>query len=202
MLKTDGAYECNLRYPRLCAYLDRRRRPVPLRINMFGSFDIAVATKNARTSSKRFVKEKDPFQRDPALSEPTASIGNNRRILVVDDNPVVLKAFELKLKASGFVVTTTPNSGAVAATAERENSELIVLDINFPPDGQMEWNGFSVMQWLRRFPDLAGIPVILITGGDAAQHQEKSLAAGAKAFFQKPVDYKQLLAAITQALAV
>jgi len=54
------------------------------------------------------------------------------------------------------------------------------------------------MQWLRRFPELAGTPVILISGSDAAQYREKALQAGAVAFFQKPVLYKDLLATILQ----
>ena len=119
---------------------------------------------------------------------------------MVDDNPVVLKAFELKLKSDGFDVTTITNSAAVASTAEQTQTELIVLDINFPPGGAMEWNGFTVIQWLGRFPELTKIPVILISGAEAAEYKEKALAAGAVAFFPKPVVYKEILEAILKAL--
>ena len=145
-------------------------------------------------------KEKEPFVADGAQDETPASIGQSRRILVVDDNPVVLKAFELKLKALGFEVTTISNGAAVASTAERVKAELIILDINFPPAGALEWTGFTIIQWLRRFPELATIPVILITGGDSSQYKEKSLAAGAVGFFQKPMNYKELVALILQTL--
>ena len=147
----------------------------------------------------RPAKEKDAFQNEPSSSQ-LALVGRNRRILVVDDNQTVLKAFEMKLKADGFVVTTSTNSAAVASTAEQAQAELIVLDINFPPAGAVHWNGFTVMQWLRRFPELARIPVILMSGEASAVHKQKALKAGAVAFFEKPVAYKDLLAAVLAAL--
>lgn len=148
--------------------------------------------------------EREPLLRDAAPAappgNPPALIGRNRKILVVDDNPVVLKAFEIKLKSSGFAVVTTENGAAVARTAELEKPELIILDINFPSGSAMEWSGFTILQWLRRFPELAKIPVIFITGSETQQYQEKARAAGAVALFQKPVDYKVLLPAILQAI--
>src|SRR5579859_6450269 len=105
-------------------------------------------------------KEKEAFSAEaPAEANPPKPVGNNRRILIVDDNSVVLKAFELKLKSDGFVVTTSSNSASVASTAEQARVELIVLDVNFPASGAMEWNGFTVMQWLNRFPELGRLPV-------------------------------------------
>jgi len=152
---------------------------------------------------KHGAQEKAPFREDARKNAPpplpsAAAVGQGRRILVVDDNPIVLKAFELKLKSDGFTVFTLGGAEGVASTAEEERVELIILDINFPPGGAMEWNGFTIMQWLRRFPELAGTPVILISGSDAAQYREKALQAGAVAFFQKPVLYKDLLATILQ----
>lgn len=154
--------------------------------------------------------EKDPFsaESEPAPSEhqPAVSVGQNRSILVVDDNPVVLKAFEMKLRASGFVVSTTLNADEVASAAETAQAELIILDVNFssgraPGMGQ-DWNGFMVMQWLRRFPSLANVPVIIITGESSEAFREKALADGAVGFFSKPVPYAELLDAMFRALGL
>lgn len=159
------------------------------------------ANKGRRRPSPPSPKEKEAFSADaPVETNPPAPIGNNRRILIVDDNPVVLKAFELKLKSDGFIITTTSNSAAVASTAEQAQAELIVLDVNFPAGGSMEWNGFTVMQWLNRFPELANVPIIVISGSDAAEYKTKALEAGAVAFFQKPVVYKEILEVILKAL--
>lgn len=147
-------------------------------------------------------KEKEALLQDGEPASPPTPAGGNRRILIVDDNPVVLKAFELKLKSDGFVVTTTTNSAAVASAAEQSQAQLIILDINFPPGGAMEWNGFTVIQWMRRFPELGNIPIILITGSEAAEYKDRALAAGAIAFFQKPVVYKDLLETILKTVPV
>ena len=69
-----------------------------------------------------------------ALATAEGGIGQNRKILVVDDNPVVLKAFELKLKALGFTVLTATEGASAVSTARQQQPDLIVLDINFPPD--------------------------------------------------------------------
>ena len=132
-----------------------------------------------------------------------ASIGQNRKVLVVDDNPVVLKAFELKLKASGFTVLTADEGAAAVSMARQQLPDLIVLDITYPPDvgnSGLQWDGFNIMQWLRRFKEAADIPIVIITGGDPMQYKERSLRGGAAAFFQKPVDYREFLAAVVKLL--
>ena len=157
---------------------------------------------SGETGFKRRVEgEREAFSAGATQEPPPVPIGRNRSVLVVDDNPVVLKAFELKLASCGFKVTTTTNSAAVASSAEAAQAELIILDINFPSSGAMEWNGFTVMQWLRRFPELGRIPVILISGSDSAQYQQQALNAGAVAFFQKPINFPELLATMDRAMA-
>jgi CheY-like chemotaxis protein len=154
-------------------------------------------------------REKEALLREPApapVLQTPAAVGKNRKLLVVDDNPVVLKAFEIKLKASGFCVITTESGATVARVAEQEKPELIISDINFPPttdlhaNSGLTWSGFSIMQWLSRFPELSKIPVILVTGAEIKQYQQQALAAGAVALFQKPVDYRQLLEVIVKTL--
>ncbi|HWW03302.1 MAG TPA: response regulator [Candidatus Acidoferrum sp.] len=163
---------------------------------------LAEKKKQPALPGKPKEKEKEPFLPDDpkAAPAPPEPVGRKHRILVVDDNPVVLKAFEIKLKANGFEVTTTPNGANVASTVEEAKAELIILDINFPASGAMQWTGFTIMQWVRHFPELAKIPVILITGSDPSAYKDKCLAAGAVAFFQKPVDYKELLAVLLKTL--
>ncbi|HEX3800643.1 MAG TPA: response regulator [Verrucomicrobiae bacterium] len=130
-------------------------------------------------------------------------IGSGRKILVVDDNPVVLKAFELKLKALGFTVLTATEGATAVSTARAEQPDLIVLDINFPPDvgsAGLQWNGFNIMQWMQRFQEAAGIPVIIITGSDPERFRERALAAGAVAFFQKPINNEEFLLTVRRVL--
>lgn len=155
---------------------------------------------SSRTRGKE--REKDAFLPDDPKSaaQLPVPLGPPHQVLVVDDNPTILKAFELKLKASGFAVATVSNAGAVASTAEETKAELIILDINFPDGGAMQWNGFTIMQWVRHFPELSTIPVILISGSNPPQCEEKCLAAGAVAFFPKPVEYPALLKVILRTI--
>jgi CheY-like chemotaxis protein len=123
---------------------------------------------------------------------------HSHKILVVDDNPVVLKAFEMKLKSLGFSVLTAMEGSQAVNHVTEEHPDLIVLDINFQPpagSGGLQWDGFSIMQWLQRFDEAARTPVIIITGADPEKFRERALAAGAVAFFSKPIDFGEFLAA-------
>jgi two-component system, OmpR family, KDP operon response regulator KdpE len=150
------------------------------------------------------VAEEAPFSSGtPVAVAAEAGIGQNRKILVVDDNPVVLKAFELKLKALGFTVLTATEGASAVSTARQQQPDLIVLDINFPPDvgsSGLQWNGFNIMQWMQRFQEAASIPVIVITGGDPSVYKDRALAAGAAAFFQKPINNEEFLITVRRLL--
>ena len=127
-----------------------------------------------------------------------------KKILVVDDNLVVVKALSMKLESSGYEVLTAEDGSSAVAMARKERPDLIVLDISFPPDvghgGGVPWDGFLIMGWLRRLDEAKNIPIIIITGGEPEKYKKRALAAGAVDFFQKPVDNEQLLAAIHKAL--
>ncbi len=128
-----------------------------------------------------------------------SSLGRNRRVLIVDDNVVVLKAFETKLKSSGFQVVLARDPASAVAVARTQKPDLIVLDINFAPDESftsLQWNGLTVLQWLKRLEELAEIPVVVISADDPAKHKSKAMAAGAVAYFQKPMDFKEFAAAL------
>src|SRR5712671_5962784 len=106
----------------------------------------AVPRKIREKAKETFLPENEPQENSKALPAAT-----QRGILVADDDPVVLKAFEMKLKAEGFAVSTTTNAASVASIAETAKVELIILDLHFPTGGTVEWSGFTVMQWLKRF---------------------------------------------------
>ncbi|MDB6123152.1 MAG: kdpE [Pedosphaera sp.] len=156
-------------------------------------------------------KDETPVNEEPAfvgeaapLEKPGSdAIGTNRKILIVDDNSVVLKAFDLKLKASGFEVLTAVDGAAGVSLARQAKPDIIVLDINFPPDvgtSGLQWDGFNIMTWLRRFEEVASIPVIIISSGDPAKYKPKSISSGAVAFFQKPINYEEFMVEVRRAI--
>jgi two-component system KDP operon response regulator KdpE len=129
---------------------------------------------------------------------------SGKRILIVDDSPIILRALSLKLKSEGYQPLTAADGGEAVSLVRREKPDLILLDIGFPPDvahgGGVPWDGFLIMQWLQRMDEASRIPVIVITGGDPAKLKDRSLAAGAVAFFRKPIDNEELLAVIRKTL--
>ncbi len=127
-----------------------------------------------------------------------------KKILVVDDSVVVVKTIQMQLAKAGYAVSTAKDGSEAISTARREKPDLIVLDINFPPDvahgGGVQWDGFLIMQWLRRLEEAKATPIVVITGGDAAKYREQALKLGAVAFFTKPVDHAALVEIIRKTL--
>ena len=144
-----------------------------------------------------------PFLTSAAFTSPQLSM-NRKRVLVVDDNALILKTLSMKLTSSGYDVLTAADGGTAVSTVRQSRPDLILLDITFPPDvahgGGVAWDGFLIMDWLRRIDEAKHIPIIIITGGDPEKYKERSLAAGAVAFFQKPINNDELIATIRQTI--
>jgi CheY-like chemotaxis protein len=117
-----------------------------------------------------------------------------KKLLVVDDNEVIVKTISVKLKSAGFQVFTALDGAEAVSLVRKEKPDLILLDIGFPPDlGGVPWDGFRIMEWLRRVDESKKIPIIVITGGAGDKDKERALAAGAVAFLYKPLDHDELL---------
>ena len=126
---------------------------------------------------------------------------NKKIVLVVDDNAVILKTISLALKQHDFDVVTALDGSEAVGAVRREKPDIIVLDLSFPPSfGNVEWDGFRIMQWLKRIEEAKSVPFIIITGGEAAKYKERALREGAAAFFQKPVANDELVATIQKLL--
>lgn len=127
-----------------------------------------------------------------------------KKILVVDDNLVIRKVVELKLKASGYEVVTAKDGSAAVSSIHKEKPDLILLDILFPPDlteGGMSWDGFAIMRWLHNMMSGANdVPVIIISGTDPSKYRDRCLAAGATAYLHKPLNMDELIATVHSAL--
>jgi CheY-like chemotaxis protein len=130
---------------------------------------------------------------------------SRKKILVVDDSHVILKTLSMKLTANGYDVVTAEDGAGAVSTVRKEKPDLILLDLSFPPDvghgGGVPWDGFLLMNWLRRLDEAKHIPILVITGGDPAKCKDRALAAGAAAFFHKPIDNDELLTVVRETLA-
>ena len=129
------------------------------------------------------------------ISGPASQPGKPQ-ILVVDDDPIVLKTTEIKLKEHGFAVTTATDGPSAIHCARSGTPDLILMDLDFPPDVSMTWDGFSIMNWLRRLESTKNVPIIVFTGLQGDNHYERARTAGVAGFFHKPLDFTPLLALI------
>lgn len=126
---------------------------------------------------------------------------NKKIVLVVDDNAVILKTLSLALQQHDFDVVTALDGSEAVGAVRREKPDVIVLDLSFPAScGNVEWDGFRIMQWLKRVEEAKKVPFIIITGGDAAKYKTRSLQEGAAAFFQKPINNDELVETIQKLL--
>jgi len=110
------------------------------------------------------------------------------RVLVVDDEPRILKFLEVKLKASGYGVLTA-NSGAEALEqVEAQEPDLVVLDVLMPKK-----DGFETLKELRAF---SAVPVIILSAKEADTDKIRGLELGADDYLAKPFSPDELVARI------
>jgi two-component system response regulator MprA len=109
------------------------------------------------------------------------------RILVVDDDPAVLRMLVRTLAAEGHEVEAAPDGGAALAAFERRAPEAVVLDVAMPG-----MDGLAVCRRLRAGGLTA--PVLLLTARDAVADRVAGLEAGADDYLVKPFAVEELLA--------
>ncbi len=128
-----------------------------------------------------------------------------RRILVIDDNPIIQRTLYFALRDKGYLVLMCGEISAALKTIREQRPEAIVLDLNFPPDASLgahdQRDGFWALDWLHRMDEAQGTPIIVISSDAPEKSKTRALAAGAAAYFQKPVDKQELATTIASLLA-
>ncbi|HXN64361.1 MAG TPA: response regulator [Candidatus Acidoferrales bacterium] len=120
---------------------------------------------------------------------------NNKKILIVDDDPDVRRGLQVRLKANHYETLFASDGITTIAEARKHQPDLIILDLGLPAG-----DGFAVMDLLSSNDALSVIPIIVVSGRDRFANRDKALQAGACAFFQKPVDNHSLVATIRKVL--
>jgi len=84
---------------------------------------------------------------------------------------------------------------SAVTVAQKERPNLIILDLGLPAG-----DGFVVLDRLQNNDALSSIPVIVLTARDPQGNEQRTLGAGATAFFQKPADNVELLEVVRASL--
>ena len=115
-----------------------------------------------------------------------------RRVLVVDDEPMVREVVSAYLERDGFAVTTADDGPEALRALERAKPDLVILDVMLP-----EIDGFDVLTRLRRSSD---VPVILLTARTEEPDRVLGLELGADDYVVKPFSPRELAARVRSVL--
>ena len=114
-----------------------------------------------------------------------------RKILVVDDEPVLVETIAYNLEQAGFSVTTAADGSSAIEAAHREMPDLIILDIMLP-----EMDGLEVCRQLRRDSETATTPIMMLTAKGDEIDKVVGLEVGADDYVTKPFGRRELLARV------
>jgi DNA-binding response OmpR family regulator len=118
------------------------------------------------------------------------------RILIVDDDPQVVRLFAYILTHAGYVVDTALSGQAALQQVRQARPALILLDIMMP-----EMDGYEVTRQLRAAPETTAIPIVMLTARAVIADKVVGLQSGATAYLVKPVRPTVLLETVREVLA-
>ena len=114
------------------------------------------------------------------------------RVLVVDDEPSILRAVAANLRARGYEALTAASGRAALRLIETQQPDCILLDLGLPDVGGLEV--------LRRLRAWATTPVVIVTAVDDERDKATALDLGADDYVTKPFTMTELLARVRGAL--
>ena len=115
------------------------------------------------------------------------------KILVIDDEQVVLNSCQRVLEAEGFEVALVPSVTDALEALEREEFSLLLIDVKMPGH-----NGMYLMEAVReRWPQ---IPTIIMSGYDTAETVQEAARKGASTFIAKPFTPDELIETVRQVM--
>ena len=117
-------------------------------------------------------------------------------ILVVEDDPRISQALNIRLTAAGYSVVTAADGAGGVAAIDRQAPDLILLDISMPAGG-----GFFVAEHLMRRPGGYSVPIIFVTATQAPGVRERAEEFFPVAYVEKPFGSDELLDIISRVLS-
>jgi len=115
----------------------------------------------------------------------------SKRILIIEDDPAVLRALSYMLEKEGYEVLTAMNGLEGLTRAKGENPDLLILDVMLPGI-----DGFEVCHRLRAEPQTARLPILMLSAKGQAADKSTGLQVGANEYLTKPVERLVLLSRV------
>ena len=119
-----------------------------------------------------------------------------KRILIADDDPVILRLIQVNLELEGYEVLTANNGQEAVDVATTEHPDLVILDIMMP-----RLDGYQACEQLKSTDSTREIPVIFLSAKAQQGDIDKGRSFGVAAYLTKPFDPTELLEVVEQQLS-
>lgn len=123
-------------------------------------------------------------------------------ILIVEDDPVVIRALESKFRSGGYKVVSAPDAGEAIRATVLEQPDLMILDLTLLDETGVNGlnDGLAVLHWLHRTLPESRFPVIIHTASTAQNLVERSHPFEVSAVYRKGCEVNDLVASVREAL--
>jgi two-component system OmpR family response regulator len=119
-----------------------------------------------------------------------------RRVLIVDDDPIIIDIVTTVLDLEDFATSTAHDGPTALAMIDDDPPDAVVLDVMMP-----DMTGLEVCRQLKDSDEHANLPIILLTAKDQPEDRRAGLEAGCDAYLAKPFSPLELIDVIENLLA-
>ncbi len=123
------------------------------------------------------------------------SVGNHRRLLLIDDDPNLILLVKDYLEFRGYEVVTAENGREALEVLEKDIPDMIICDVMMP-----EMDGYSLVKNVREDPRTSWVPVLFLSAKGQSQDRVKGLNTGADVYMVKPFEPEELVAQVESSL--
>ena len=118
-----------------------------------------------------------------------------KTVMIIEDEADAAELFSEMMRINGFRVIKMFSSAPAIPIVAQEKPDVILLDVMMP-----DISGLEVLRYIRREPDLASIPVIILSAKSMPSDIKTGIEAGASMYLTKPVGFQDLKQAVEQVL--
>lgn len=120
---------------------------------------------------------------------------NPKTVMIIEDEADAAELFAEMMRVNGFRVIKMFSSAPAIPIISQEKPDVILLDIMMP-----DISGLEVLRYMRREPELAKIPVIVVSAKSMPSDIKVGIEAGASIYLTKPVGFQDLKQAVEKVL--
>jgi DNA-binding NarL/FixJ family response regulator len=123
------------------------------------------------------------------------SLGDHKRLLLIDDDPNLILLVKDYLEFRGYEVITAENGQEALEILQQDTPDMIICDVMMP-----QMDGYTLVEHVRKDPRTSWIPVLFLSAKGQSQDRVKGLNTGADVYMVKPFEPEELVAQVESSL--